>query len=40
MRAGMLDRMDLGRVGVDASLAIDDDGVVLPGPLPQFVDDL
>jgi hypothetical protein len=38
--AGVVDVVHLGRVGVDPALAVLHDGVVLPGALPQLVEDL
>ncbi|OEI67391.1 hypothetical protein Cus16_2991 [Curtobacterium sp. ER1/6] len=40
VRAVVLDRVDLRGVGEDARLAVLDDGVVLPRPLPQLVEHL
>ena len=36
----VLDRVDLGRIGVDPALHVLHDGVVLPGALPQLVADV
>lgn len=33
----VLDRVNLGRVGVDAMRPVQNDGVVVPGPVPQLV---
>ncbi|MNT34784.1 hypothetical protein D3C72_1707830 [compost metagenome] len=37
---GMVDRMDSGRIGVDAACLVVDDGVVIPALFPQLVDDV
>jgi hypothetical protein len=37
---GMVDRMYLGRIGVDAARLVVDDGVVVPALFPQLVDDV
>jgi hypothetical protein len=37
MRANVMDRVDLVRIGIDAAVGIAPHGTVLPAALPQFI---